>query len=277
MTSVAELDRAELLRRGQRRRVRQRSTKLILYALFGLIVVAVAVFADWEQLRTSFADVERAREMFPEVLTIAAKNTLLYTFAAYSFGVALGLVLALMKLSTIAPYRWIGTAYVEIFRGLPALLTIFMIAFGLPIAIGVRIPFGVLGKVTLGLGLVAAAYIAEIFRAGIQAVPKGQMEAARSLGMSHGRAMATIVIPQAVRIVIPPLTNELVLLIKDTSLIFVIGTTPLTKELTKFGRDAMAQSFNATPLVVVGLVYLAITIPLTRVVALLERRTSRSR
>lgn len=277
MSSVAELDRTDLLRRGQRRRIRQRTMRLTLYALFGMVVVFVAVFVDWARLQTSFADVELARDMFPQVLTIAAKNTLLYTAAAYSFGLMLGLVLALMKLSTIGPYRWLGTVYVEIFRGLPALLTIFLVAFGLPLAVGVRIPFGVLGRVTLGLGLVAAAYIAEIFRAGIQAVPKGQMEAARSLGMSHGRAMATIIIPQAVRIVVPPLTNELVLWIKDTSLIFVIGTTPVTKELTKFGRDVMAQTFNATPLIVVGLVYLAITIPLTRVVALLERRMARAR
>jgi polar amino acid transport system permease protein len=277
MSHVGELDRTELLRGGRRRRTRERTTRLVLYAVFGLAVVGVAVFADWQQLRTSFANVELARRMFPQVLTIAAKNTIVYTAAAYSFGFVLGLALALMKLSTIGPYRWMATAYIEIFRGLPALLTIFLIAFGLPLALGVRIPFGVLGRVTLGLGLVAAAYIAEIIRAGIEAVPKGQMEAARSLGMSQGRAMATIVIPQAIRIVIPPLTNELVLLIKDTSLIFVIGTTPLTKELTKFGRDIMAQTFNATPLIVVGMVYLAITIPLTRLVAQLEKRSARAR
>lgn len=277
MSDVAELDRAEILQGGRRRRVRQRTTRLIMYALFGVGLIGLAVFADWEQLQTSFANLELAGEMFPEVLTIAAKNTLLYTAASYGFGLALGLVLALMKLSTVGPYRWLAKGYIEVFRGLPALLTIFLIAFGLPLAVGVRVPFGTLGRVTLGLGLVAAAYIAEIFRAGIEAVPKGQVEAARSLGMSQGRALATIVIPQAVRIVIPPLTNELVLLIKDTSLIFVIGTTPLTKELTKFGRDLMAKDFNATPLIVVGLVYLAITIPLTRLVGLLEKRTARAR
>lgn len=277
MSTVAELDRTELLHGGRRRRARQRATRLVLYVLFGVVVVAVAVFADWERLQTSFANVELARDMFPKVLTIAAKNTIVYTALAYSFGLVLGLVLALMKLSTIGPYRWLAITYIEVFRGLPALLTIFLIAFGLPLALGVRIPYGVLGRVTLGLGLVYAAYIAEIIRAGIQAVPKGQMEAARSLGMSQGRAMATIVIPQAIRIVIPPLTNELVILIKDTSLIFVIGTTPLTKELTKFGRDIMADNFNATPLIVVGLVYLAITIPLTRLVAQLEKRTARAR
>lgn len=248
-----------------------------MYAIFVAAVITLAMFADWPRLRRNFANVEVALGMFPDVITIAAKNTLLYTATSYAFGLALGLLLALMKLSSIRPYRWVATTYIEVFRGLPALLTIFLVGFGVPLALGISIPGGVLGKATLGLGLVAAAYTAEVIRAGIEAVPRGQMEAARSLGMSYGMAMATIVVPQAFRIVIPPLTNELVLLIKDTSLIFVIGTTPLTKELTKFGRDLLQFHANATPLILVGLVYLAITIPLTQTVAILERRVARAR
>jgi polar amino acid transport system permease protein len=95
--------------------------------------------------------------------------------------------------------------------------------------------------------------------------------------MSYGRAMVSIVIPQAFRIIIPPLTNELVLLIKDSSLVFVLGTTPMTKELTKFGRDLMSSHFNGTPLTVIALAYLAITLPLTQIVAALERRQARAR
>jgi polar amino acid transport system permease protein len=108
-------------------------------------------------------------------------------------------------------------------------------------------------------------------------VPRGQMEAARSLGMSYPWAMTSIVIPQAFRIIIPPMTNELVLLLKDTSLLFILGVTDQTRELMKFGRDIVLSTFNATPIVVVGLVYLAITIPMTRIVALLERRAARAR
>lgn len=259
------------------KRTRARLIRGVMYGVFVAGVAAVIAFADWAQLQRSFANVEVALGMFPDVLTIAAKNTVVYTATSYAFGLVLGLILALMKLSSIRPYRWLASVYIETFRGLPALLTIFLIGFGVPLALGVSIPGGVLGKATLGLGLVAAAYIAEVLRAGIEAVPRGQMEAARSLGMSYGVAMATIVIPQAVRIVVPPLTNELVLLIKDTSLIFVIGTTPLTKELTKFGRDLLQAHANATPLIVVGLVYLAITIPMTQAVAVLERRTAQAR
>jgi polar amino acid transport system permease protein len=135
----------------------------------------------------------------------------------------------------------------------------------------------VYGSVTIGLGLTAAAYMAETLRAGIQAVPKGQREAARSLGMSHTRAMVSIVLPQAFRIVIPPLTNEIILLTKDTSLAYVLGVTATTIELTKFSGDALNTKVNPTPLVVAGLLYLAITLPMSQVVRWLERRAAKER
>ncbi|MEX0868157.1 MAG: amino acid ABC transporter permease [Nitriliruptoraceae bacterium] len=257
------------------RRQRQRLIRGGLYAAFVLAVVVVAAVADGERIAQFFFDVDIARQMFPDVLIVAARNTLLYTALAFSFGLAFGLVLALMRLSRVGPYRWFATVYIEVFRGLPALLTIFLVGFGIPLAF--RVEWHVLTRITLGLGLVAAAYMAETLRAGIEGVPTGQMEAARSLGMSHGQAMASVVLPQGLRLVIPPMTNELVLLIKDTSLLFVLGTTPITKELTKFGRDLLSQTASPTPLIVVGLVYLLITVPMTQLVAVLERRNRRSR
>jgi len=257
------------------RRQRQRLVRGVLYASAVLVVVLLASIADADLLQRNFLDRDIAARMFPDVLLVAARNTIIYTALAFAFGLVLGLVLALMRLSSIGPYRWFATIYIEVFRGLPALLTIFLVGFGIPIAFQVRWP--VLVQITLGLGIVAAAYMAETIRAGIEAVPRGQMEAARSLGMSRGRAMASIIIPQGFRIIVPPLTNELVLLIKDTSLLFVLGTTPATKELTKFGRDILTERANATPLIVVGAVYLLITIPLTQLVAVLERRNARAR
>ncbi|TVR20842.1 MAG: amino acid ABC transporter permease [Nitriliruptor sp.] len=257
------------------KRQQQRLVRGVLYVVFVAGLVGLVLLADWETTRRNFFNVELARTMFPEVLTIAARNTILYTFLAFSFGLTFGLLLALMRLSSIAPYRWLATIYIETFRGLPALLTIFLVGIGIPIAFGTRWP--TLVTITLGLGIVAAAYMAETIRAGIEGVPKGQMEAARSLGMSYTRAMISIIIPQGFRIIIPPLTNELVLLIKDTSLLFVIGTTPATKELLKFGRDLLNINANATPLIVVGAVYLMITVPLTQLVRVLERRNARSR
>lgn len=258
-----------------KRRTRQRMVRGTMYAIFVLGVAVLAVVADWGTLATNFANVEIARSMFPDVVTTAAVNTMLYTVLSFVFGLVLGLLLALMKLSPIAPYRWVATAYVEVFRGLPALLTLFIVAFGIPLAFQTNWPQLVV--VTLGLGLVAAAYMAETIRAGIQAVPKGQVQAARALGMSPFWVMTSIVIPQAFRIVIPPMTNEFVLLIKDTSLVFIIGFSLEQRELTKYARDLLSTNANATPLIVAGMVYLAVTIPLTQLVAALERRQQRAR
>ena len=258
-----------------KRRTRQRLVRGAMYGVFVLGVVVLALVADWGRLATNFANLEIASSMFPEVVTTAAKNTMLYTMLSFVFGLVFGLVLALMKLSPIGPYPWLATVYVEIFRGLPALLTLFLIAFGIPLAFDTDWPS--LVKITLGLGIVAAAYMAETIRAGIQAVPKGQVEAARSIGMNSFWAMTSIVIPQAFRIIIPPLTNEFVLLIKDTSLVFVIGFSLEARELTKFGRDVLSTNANATPLIVAGIMYLVVTIPLTQLVAALERRQARAR
>lgn len=248
-----------------------------MYGVGALVVAAALALADWDRIAFNFFNPEVMAAMFPEVITIAAKNTIIYTVLSFAFGLVGALALAMMKLSSIGPYRAFATGYIELFRGLPALITLILIGFGIPIAFDVSIPGGAVGAGVLGLTLVSAAYMAETIRAGIEAVPYGQSEAARSLGMSRNRTLFTIVLPQAFRIVIPPLTNEVVLLIKDTSLFYVLGTTPLTKELTKFARDFMILEFNATPLTVAAILYLIITLPLTWLVRRLEKRAGRGR
>ena len=250
---------------------------MAMYLLFVALVVGAGFLINWPKLYKSFFQLRIIRDMFPDVLTIAAKNTIIYTFFSFSFGLVLALFLALMKMSTIRPYRWMAMGYIELFRGLPALITLILVSFGLPLAFGWRVPFGTAGKLCVGLGLVSAAYMAETIRAGIEAVPRGQMEAARSLGMPRMTAMRRIVLPQAFRIIIPPLTNEMVLLLKDTSLMFIIGTTPATVELTTMARQDMAFFRNATPLTVVALVYLVITLPLTYLVRRLEKAGAKGR
>jgi len=243
-----------------------------------IIAGAMALLlADWASIARVFFNPQIMADMMPEAITVGVRNTIFYTVGAFTFGFVFALILALMRLSPVGPYRWIATGYIEFFRSIPALITILVVAFGIPIALGARVPGGILGTGSVGLGIVAAAYMAETLRAGIEAVPLGQAEAARSLGMSSGKAMMFIVLPQAFRIIIPPLTNELVLLIKDTSLLFVIGTTPLTKELTKFARDFMALTANATPLTVAAILYLIITLPLTFLVRRLERSAGKGR
>ncbi|GGK33143.1 hypothetical protein GCM10010124_27340 [Pilimelia terevasa] len=246
------------------------------YLVFAAVLAGVALGADWGRLADAFFRPDIAAELFPEIITVALVNTLLFTGLAFAFGLVLGMALALMRLSSILPYRWFAIGYIELFRGLPSLLVLFMVGFGVPLAFPeAQIVGGVYGAVSFGLGLCAAAYMAETLRAGIQAVPKGQLEAARSLGMSHARAMVSIILPQAFRIVIPPLTNEFIMLTKDTSLAYVLGVTASSIEVTKFAGDALNRTVNATPLVVAGFVYLLITLPLSQLVQRLERRGNR--
>lgn len=272
---------AESLAPGRRRLSRRQRAAYLRYAQYALIVVLVVVAllaADWGELRDSFFKPDIVRRQFPGVLTTALKNTIVYTACAFAFGLVVGTLLALMRLSSVGPWRWLATGVIELFRGLPALVVFLALGPGFSTAFpDYEIPGGNLGIVTLALGLVGAAYMAETIRAGIQAVPKGQMEAARSLGMSHSRAMATVIIPQAFRIILPPLTNELILLTKDSSLIYILGLSLDAYELTKWGREGMNSEANLTPIVVVGLCYLIITVPLSILVRRLEARAGRAR
>ncbi|WP_225829101.1 amino acid ABC transporter permease [Streptomyces naphthomycinicus] len=260
-------------KKGLTRRQKRSLSRGAQYAVFAAAVIAFAVTADWGRLQNQFAQADIARQMFPDVITLALKNTVLYTLSGFVVGLVLGMVIALMRLSSVGPYRWLASVYIEIFRGLPALLIFIFVGVAVPLAFpGTEIPGGTYGKVALALGLVSAAYMAETIRAGIQAVPKGQMEAARSLGFSPAKAMVSIIVPQAFRIILPPLTNELVLLFKDSSLVLFLGVTLEERELSKFGRDLASTTANSTPILVAGLCYLLVTIPLSFVVRRMETK-----
>lgn len=247
------------------------------YALLVVLVIGAALSANWSQVVSVFFRGDLMVSTLDDQLAIAFRNTLAYTSGAFVVGLVLGTILALMRLSPVGPYRWLSTAYVEFFRGLPAIVV--LIAFGLmPLAFpDMEIPFGTYGIVWVALGMVSAAYMSETIRAGTQAGPKGQIEAARSLGMPPGRAMRSIVLPQAFRIILPPLTNELILLTKDSSLVYIIGLSSGGFELTKLGRELSQTNANLTPLVVCGLCYLVITLPLTYLVRRLEAKTGKAR
>jgi len=264
-------------RKGLSPRQRAQRSRWIQYAIL-LVVIGIAAFtADWGQIVSVFFKPEFIEGAFRDGLLTALVKTIEYTAGAFVIGLIGGTVLALMKLSSVGPYRWLATAYIEFFRGLPAIVV--FIAFSLlPLAFeGLTIPWDPYGVVWLALGIVAAAYMAEVVRAGIQAVPKGQVEAARSLGMPPGLATRKIVLPQAFRIVLPPLTNDLILLVKDSSLVFMIGVAADGYELTGFGRDLANTNSNLTPLVTAGFCYLIITLPLGILVRRLEARGARTR
>ena len=223
-----------------------------------------------------FFDLRIIAKMLPGVVTEGMRNTVAFTAIAFSFGLAFGLVLALGRVSRHRWLRWPAAAFVDVVRGLPALLTILLIGYGLTIAFQFRWPLGRFGDKyipgCLALSIVAAAYLAESIRAGIEAVPRGQMEAARSLGMPRSVAMRKVVLPQAFRIVLPPLTNELCALFKDTSLIAILGVLSGGREILQYARTFSNQEASSTPFVVAGFAYLIITIPLLQLVAHLDRR-----
>jgi polar amino acid transport system permease protein len=253
------------------KRKRARVVRWVQYGILVAVIVVLALTANWGKIRSTFFDLEVAKGMFPEVITVGLFNTVIYTALGFGFGLAIALVLALMRLSTVRVYRWISGIYIEFFRGLPALLVILAVGTGVPLAFGTFLDKYV--ALMIALGIVASAYMAETLRAGIQAVPRGQVEAARSLGMTPGRTMVTIVIPQAFKIILPPLTNELILLTKDSSLALFLGASVTEYELTQYGRVALNESRSLTPVLVAGVCYLIITIPLSYLSRYLERRT----
>lgn len=208
---------------------------------------------------------ELLRSVLPLLLR-GALMTLWITFLGLLIGVPLGLVIALARLSSLRLVSMLATVYVEVMRGTPLLMQIFVIYFVLP-ALGVSLPQ--LVAAVLALSLNAAAYIAEIFRAGIQSIDAGQMEAARALGLDYRGAMRWVILPQTLRRVLPPLTNEAVSLLKDSSLISIIGLS----ELTRVGREQASNSGSPVTIVLaVALLYLAMTLPLTHLVRRLEAR-----
>lgn len=207
-------------------------------------------------------------EIFVDSLWLLVK-TLPVVMEALFLGIACsyawGLILSLIRISRFRVLRYLAGAYIDFFRGLPLLLLLIFVYSGLAIA-GLRL--SPLLSAVLSLTLCYGAYSAEIFRAGIQAISKGQTEAARSIGMTQWQAMRYVVLPQAIKMVIPPLTNEFIAMVKDTSLLSVISVP----ELFFTAKEKMGIMANPTPLTAAALIYVLFTIPLIRVAARLERK-----
>ena len=197
--------------------------------------------------------------------------TIVLAFFAVLLGTILGLVLTLLRRSSFKPISIIATAYVEFVRGTPLLVQIYIIYIGLPNLIGVDMPDMTVGAVALALN--SAAYISEIIRAGIDAVDKGQMEAARSLGMNQGLAMFYVVIPQAFKNILPALGNEFVSVIKESSMVSVIGVAEL---MYNAGVVRGNTALGLEPVVVAAVIYFILTFTMTRGLGYVERRMKAS-
>jgi polar amino acid transport system permease protein len=221
-----------------------------------------------QKIQEKYLDFGLVAEQY-DVILQAMLVTLLLALLAEFIGIFLGLFLSLMKISRSWLLRFPAQVYIDLFRGTPLLVQIIFIYYATPL-VGIR--FSSLFFAGLAaLMLNGAAYVAEIFRSGIQSIDKGQMEAGRASGLTYTQTMRHIIVPQAFRRVIPPLTNEFVMLVKDTSIVSVIGL----EELLRSARVLQSATANATPLVVAALIYLAICLPLIYAANGLERRLNR--
>ena len=192
-------------------------------------------------------------------------TTILLGLTSIAASLVLGLALALVRLYTGPAGRAVAIGYIDVFRAFPVLVFLIVIYYALPF-VGIRLsPFG---AAATALSIVGAAYSAEIFRAGVQAGPRGQSEAAQALGLHAWLVMAKVVLPQAVRLVLPPLTSNCISILKDTALASVVAMPDLLKQATQ----AQALAANPTPLIVAAAVYLIMLLPLVRLVGRLERR-----
>lgn len=220
----------------------------------------------------TFFDGDYILQVLPDLLRTGLLNTLVLAVCSAAVGTVLGMGLAVLGLSSKRWLRWPARVYTDIFRGLPTILTILLVGQGLAVmARGVvgrnPYPLGI-----LALSLVAAAYLGEIFRSGIQSVDKGQLEASRALGMSYAKAMWLVVIPQGIRRVLPALVNQFIALVKDSSLVYFLGFLTAQRELFRIAQDVAANTGNLSPLVAAGLCYLMLTVPLTHLVNHIDKR-----
>jgi His/Glu/Gln/Arg/opine family amino acid ABC transporter permease subunit len=229
------------------------------------------------QIFSTFFDPTLILQALPQLFIVGLPNTLLLAVCASAIGITLALLVAVGLLSERRWVRLPCRAYVDILRGLPHILTVYLIGQGLPLA-GLSI-FGdnTYGYAALAIGLIESAYFAEIFRAGFQGVERGQVEAARATGMTKFQTMRYIIIPQGARRVLPPLTGQFILVIKATSLVFLLGLTASQREMFALAQDGAINNANLSPLTAAGLIYLALTIPTTYAINAWDRRLRGSR
>jgi len=225
----------------------------------------------------TFFDLRLIGDTLPNLLQEGLPNTLFLTVLASIIGLVIGIFLAAGLMSRISVVRLPCRVYVDILRGLPHILSIYLIGQGLPLA-GLNVFGGwTYGYAALAIGLMEGAYMAEIFRSGFQSVDKGTVEAARSLGLSHLRTMRLIVVPIGVRRILPALTGQFILVIKSTALVYLLGLVAGQREMFAIAQDSATNNASLSPLVAAGLVYLVITVPLTYAINAWDRRLREGR
>lgn len=265
----------EVERRKARRQISRKqftvaglSSVLVLGALYFLVITS----PGWQVVKATFFDLDYGREVLPTVLRGLVVNIQL-SFIGGFFIAVIALALALIrttKSAALTPFRFLATAYVDIFRGAPLLLIILLVGFGVPALRLAGLTSNVIVLGTVAVVLTYSAYVAEVIRSGIMSIHPSQRAAARSLGLTSGQTMRFVVLPQAIRRVIPPLLNDFVSLLKDTGLVSILGVT----DAVRAAQINASRTFNYTPYLVSAILFLLITIPLTRYIDRVIRRSS---
>ena len=258
--SSREVERGIARRRMSRKQalIAAISTTLVL----GTLALVLITSPGWESVKATFFDIDYGREVFPTVIKGLWINIQLTFIGGVAIGViALGLALMrTTKSPALTPFRFLATAYVDIFRGAPLILIILLVGFGVPALRLKGISSNVIFLGTVAVVLTYSAYVAEVIRSGILSIHPSQRAAARSLGLTSGQTMRYVVLPQAIRRVVPPLLNDFVSLLKDTGFVSILGVT----DAVRAAQINASRTFNYTPYVVAAILFLLITIPMTR-------------
>ncbi|GLW12461.1 ABC transporter permease [Microtetraspora sp. NBRC 13810] len=240
-----------------------------------LVVLLITNSPGWDRVRETFFSWEAFTEALPDVVAGFWTNIQIFLIAEPLI-LLIGLLIALVrevKAPVFFPLRALAVVYVDVFRGVPTLLIILLVGFGLPALQLQGVPKDEIALGVIALTLSYSAYVAEVFRAGIGTVHPSQRSAARSLGLSHGQTMRHVVLPQAVRRVVPPLLNDFVSLQKDTALVSTIGVIESLRQAQIYA----SSKFNYTPYLVAALLFILLTIPMARFTDYLAARSERRR
>jgi polar amino acid transport system permease protein len=266
----------ELTRRAWRRSRGRRSTLVALLSTVVFAVVAYSVVTrspGWPRVRTTFFNLDVGVEVLPRILEGLLLNLQVLLIGGVLV-LLLGLLVAVARTArgpALAPVRIVATVYVDLFRGMPLIIVLYLVGFGLPALRLQGVPTSAFVLGTLAIVLVYSAYVAEVFRAGIESVHPSQRAAARSLGLTHRQTMRIVVLPQALRTVTPALLNDFVALQKDVGLISVLGAM----DAVRAAQIEVGQSFNFTPYVVAGLLFVLLAVPSARLADAVSARARR--
>lgn len=270
-TVPAPTDRRAVREAARRKKARRDTLVATISTIVavGLLVTLIVTSKGWPAVRETFFSWEAFRTSFPDVLDgfwLDVKLFVVVEIAVLIFGLAIALARN-SKAASLAPVRILGAIYVDLFRGIPVILVVYLVGFGIPTLELDGLPDDPVVLGGIGLTLAYSAYVAEVFRAGIDSIHPGQRSAALAVGLTEKQALRFVILPQAVRRVLPPLLNDFISLQKDVALVSILG--PL--EAFRVAQIEASSNFNYTPLLAAALLYLLVTVPLARIVDRMQR------